>query len=109
MSVASMHIKLATTQSRQTDSTPKTEGIVRETVHNHSSVGHAFGRTAIFPQQRPLIQAKLKVNSPHDEYEREADAVAEKVMMKPVSGALHGLSPAPVIQRKCSKCEEEED
>ncbi|QEC53854.1 uncharacterized protein DUF4157 [Anseongella ginsenosidimutans] len=47
------------------------------------------------------VQPKLTVNAPNDRYEREADAVADKVMRMPASLT------APV-QRKCAHCEEEE-
>jgi hypothetical protein len=48
--------------------------------------------------QPPLIQTKLAINQPGDEYEQEADRVAEQVMRMP----------DPVIQRKCAKCDEDE-
>jgi hypothetical protein len=47
-----------------------------------------------------VIQAKLTVNPPDDEYEREADRVAEKVMSMPEPGALEK------VQRACPECEE---
>ncbi|MXV49679.1 DUF4157 domain-containing protein [Pedobacter sp. HMF7647] len=45
------------------------------------------------------IQRKLTVGSPDDQYEREADSIAEQV----VSG-----SGSNFVQRKCAHCEEEE-
>ncbi len=47
----------------------------------------------------PFFQPKLTINQPNDPYEREADAMADKVMRMT----------APVIQTKCSGCEEEEE
>ncbi|MEO8370976.1 MAG: DUF4157 domain-containing protein, partial [Candidatus Solibacter sp.] len=47
------------------------------------------------------VQTKLAVNTPGDEYEREADDVAERVMRMPAA--------PPNIQRKCAECEEEEE
>ena len=47
----------------------------------------------------PLIQTKLTINQPGDEYEQEADRVAEQVMRMPDSG----------LQRKCAKCNEDEE
>ncbi len=44
------------------------------------------------------IQPKLEIGAPDDEYEKEADQVADAVMRMP----------DPKIQRKCKKCEEEE-
>lgn len=60
------------------------------------------------------IQAKLTVNQPHDDYEHEADAVAEKVVQRinepstsrPTRTALIST---PGIQKKCADCEEEEN
>ena len=46
-----------------------------------------------------LIQPKLTVGSPDDPYEKEADAVADRVMRMPEPG---------FVQRKCAECEEEE-
>jgi hypothetical protein len=40
-------------------------------------------------QDAPFLQAKLKVGPPDDEYEREADRVAEKVMRMPAPGLFH--------------------
>jgi hypothetical protein len=37
---------------------------------------------------RPIIQTKLTVNQPGDQYEREADRVAEQVMHKPDAGSV---------------------
>ena len=79
----------------------------------------------------PVVQPKLTVNQPGDEYEREADAAADQVMRmpSPLSGAAgQGNSgggqgnddastgnfiqrkPIPLtpIQRKCAECEKEE-
>ena len=47
----------------------------------------------------PLVQPKLKIGSPDDPLEREADHVADQVIQR---------SPL-LIQKKCSKCEEEEN
>src|ERR1017187_2481900 len=51
---------------------------------------HDFSRISIHPS--PLaIQTKLTVNTPGDQYEQEADRIAEKVMRMP----------EPQLQRKC--------
>ena len=47
-----------------------------------------------------FFQPKLAINQPHDRYEQEADAMADRVMRMPQSDG--------VIQRKCAHCEEEE-
>jgi len=60
------------------------------------------------------LQAKLKVSTPGDEYEQEADRVAEQVMSIREPGSVAKLSTAgrasnTLAQRKCSTCEEEPD
>src|SRR4029453_3917479 len=56
------------------------------------------------------IQPKLEVSSPDDEYEREADSVADKVMRMPAGGAapMRISRVAARAQRMCAECEEEE-
>jgi hypothetical protein len=44
------------------------------------------------------LQAKLRIGQPNDIYEQEADRVAEQVMRMP----------GPVVQRKCTRCNEDE-
>jgi len=46
-----------------------------------------------------FVQPKLSVGQPDDKYEKEADAVADKVMRMPEQNFM---------QRKCAHCEEEE-
>lgn len=56
--------------------------------------GYDFGKIPLFP-----VQPKLEINIPGDKFEHEADQMAENVMQMPENN---------LIQRKCSKCEEEE-
>jgi len=56
---------------------------------------------------RPLIQTKLKISSPNDRYEQEADRVAAQVMRMPEPNAVQTQTAAPQIQRLCPECEEE--
>ncbi|QHT70500.1 DUF4157 domain-containing protein [Rhodocytophaga rosea] len=49
------------------------------------------------PQEIPL-QRKLTIGSPDDNYEKEADAIANQVMQMP----------EPAVQRKCAHCQAEE-
>jgi hypothetical protein len=70
----------------------------------------------------PFFQAKLTVNEPGDQYEQEADAVADKVMRMPNPDTISSdnppnddkgkiqLKPIPLsqISRKCAACEEDE-
>src|SRR5215207_413807 len=58
------------------------------------------------------IQAKLTVSEPGDQFEQEADRVAEQVMRMPDPATADGATlprevQAPQIQRMCSACEEE--
>jgi hypothetical protein len=51
------------------------------------------------------LQTKLRVNTPGDQHEQEADRVAERVMRIPTNGSAVGLgatSTAAGVQRKCS-------
>ncbi len=56
-----------------------------------SSRGVFFNSNTVFP--------KLSINPPNDKYEREADAMADKVMT---------MAESNNIQRKCSACEDED-
>ncbi len=51
-----------------------------------------------------LIQPMLKMNEPGDEYEQEADRVADDVMRMTDEEALHLSQSGLRIQRKCSGC-----
>ncbi|SHL39843.1 protein of unknown function [Chitinophaga jiangningensis] len=58
----------------------------------------------------PTVQAKLKVSQPGDAAEKEADAMADKVMRKASTGPVTQRVRDTVtpVQCKCSHCEEEE-
>jgi hypothetical protein len=61
----------------------------------------------------PRIQPKLAISQPGDEYEREADRVAEQVMRMPTRApkderSVPDARSGPTIQRKCAQCEGEE-
>ena len=83
---------------------------------------HTHKAPSVKSNNTPFFQAKLTVNEPGDEYEQEADAVADKVMRMPNpttispsnppdenKNKIH-LKPIPFsqISRKCADCEEEE-
>ncbi len=60
-----------------------------------------------------FIQPKLTINQPNDVYEKEADAVAEKVMRMPATDAqplFFSPKPVPVspVQRVCEHCKGDE-
>ncbi|NYT08886.1 MAG: hypothetical protein GKC09_02935, partial [Methanosarcinales archaeon] len=88
--------------------------LLRAAGHGRDRIGerHASGPvyTGLQPSgnqalQRMLrsgaVQAKLVVNEPGDEYEREADRVADQVMSMPEPAAPDH------VQRACPECEEE--
>ncbi|QHS58352.1 eCIS core domain-containing protein [Chitinophaga agri] len=87
-------------QAKQTKSTAK------------ARKGDFFGDSGTPFFVPPGIQTKLIVNPPDDAYEREADAVADKVTATPDAGK--DQSPAfftpgsNALQRKCAHCEQEE-
>jgi Domain of unknown function (DUF4157) len=63
-----------------------------------------YGNQAVLrmlSQSAPVIQTKLAVNKAGDEFEQEADRVADQVMRM--------TAPVPSIQRKCSSCAAEEE
>lgn len=71
---------------------------MQQTVGNRA-VGELLGRSS---SSRPRIQAKLTVNAPGDEYEREADRVAEQVMRMPAvqRAELHDEDEEPEVMTK---------
>ena len=77
------------------------------TVHPPAAHAVAYARAA------PLLQPKLTVGRPDDEYEREADRIADEVMRMPdpaagSAGVERARIRSPVVQRVCSQCEGEE-
>src|SRR5262245_18288663 len=46
-------------------------------------LGHDFARVPVSPPKAGALQTKLAINKPGDEYEQEADRVAEQVMRIP--------------------------
>ena len=44
---------------------------------------HAFGRVPLYPDSSAMIQTKLVIGAPDDEFEREADRIADEVMRMP--------------------------
>ncbi len=83
-------------------------------VHRHAAPpGAADGTRAARVQvrealQTPRIQPKLTVGAPDDEFEREADRVAEQVMLMRDLSAVSVAAAPPRIQRMCTECAEEE-
>jgi hypothetical protein len=58
----------------------------------------------------PFFQTKLTVGQPNDVYEKEADAVADKVVQrKPIfESKAEGPDEESMVRRKCAACEQEE-
>ncbi len=67
------------------------------------------------PKAPAVVQAKLEVNDPGDDFEKEADQVAEKVVTSAIGGGEEGgADPSsneapPAIQKKCLDCEKKEE
>ena len=59
---------------------------------NSIHFGHDFSRITVRPPRASGIQTKLDINKPSDEYEQEADRIAEQVMSMPKSN----------LQRACA-------
>ena len=60
---------------------------------------------------RIFFQPKLTINQPGDQYEQEADAIANRIVQpRATFGGQHSFfKPAlPQVQRKCTECEQEE-
>lgn len=72
------------------------------------SVALAYSPKPEKPSTR--LQAKLRVGGVNDREEKEADAVADKVMRMPMCGnpKASTISMMPAISRKCTDCEKEE-
>lgn len=103
-------------------STSKPDSVKRNTPK--SNIPFDFANIALDAFTR--IQPKLRINSPGDRYEQEADRIAEQVMRMPKGGHANpntvsevGIQRRPLAQqisfingtsaqRKCSKCEEDE-
>lgn len=62
-------------------------------------------------KSKTIAQPKLSINVPGDQYEQEADEMAERVMQRPANENNYrpktGIIGAS-LQRKCTECEEEE-
>ena len=74
---------------------------------NDSKVSTVRGKPGSNNQSH-FFQPKLSINQPNDKYEQEADIMAEKVMGKSNNENFFFKPRAPLVQRKCAHCEEEE-
>jgi hypothetical protein len=80
--------------------------------HPHLNEPSFFTKTS---NLTPPIQPKLNVGQPNDIYEKEADAMADKVVQKlskpnsiQTKSDSQNTTITPFIQKKCAHCEEEE-
>src|SRR4051794_12732175 len=58
-----------------------------------SPFGYEFNRIAIHPNTPRSVQSKLTINEPGDQYEEEADRVAEQVMRMQSPSVPHTAQP----------------
>lgn len=58
-----------------------------------SRFGHDFSRIPTYTSTAGVIHTKLAINKPGDEYEREADRVADQVLAAPAHPAVSGVTP----------------
>ena len=90
----------------------KKEGKQKKTPTNaFHQTGKAQTKHAIQDLNHLSVQAKLHVGASNDVYEREADAVADRIVQTPLSQLTpKGISSTEKkgIQRKCSACQEED-
>src|SRR4051794_29851881 len=77
--------------------------------------GKGFADVPLFPpspartgEPRP-VQRKGAVSSPGDPFEREADAVADRVLRGAAPGVAHSAGAGHALMRKCAKCEDDEN
>lgn len=59
------------------------QGVLPDTALSH--LGHDFARIPVGPSKAGALQTKLTINMPGDEYEQEADRVADQVLRMPDS------------------------
>ena len=77
-----------------------------------NKIRYSTGKTTKHASCNTLFfQPKLNINKPGDQYEQEADTMADSVMRMPVNNQSF-FSPKPLsistLQRKCKDCEDED-
>ena len=83
-------------------------GHVRRRIRRFAAARWAGGGDAVRRALRGAgMQPKLKVGPPDDAYEREADAVAARVMAGPAAAVPVTAAAPGRVQRLCAACEEE--
>jgi len=76
-------------------------------MHSFHQIAQPGSQKTLIPSKL-FIQPKLTINDPNDEYEKEADAIADQVMRNEKPFIQAKPLPINLIQRKCAHCEEEE-
>jgi hypothetical protein len=99
------------TQTGQRELQRKPQAFTRPTVasaattHSLRQFHQSFGNRAA----GRLIQAKLMISQPADQYEQEADRVAATVMNSSDPAEVTGRVATSQVQRACRQCEDEEE
>jgi hypothetical protein len=111
------HDRHAIPTRRQTFGGPATQSLsqdnpeslaVKSSKNMAGDAGHDFSRIPVSGKARLLIQPKLKISTPGDAGEQEADRVAEQVMRmpseltSPTPGRPGETGGAPALQRACN-------
>jgi hypothetical protein len=84
--------------------------MARQHIQSQRPAPSQSARTALPPvvrpfaagQRAPVVQAKLRVTAPDDQYEREADRVAEQVVRGQAATPEEADRPAPQVMRKAA-------
>lgn len=117
--------RAASKQSQKQDVVQNTPGTCRQagddkanqqaSGYSAMALSYSFGKMPVYPQSTARIQPKLAVNQPGDDHEKEADAVADKIVQMSSQPFVRPLSlravmqPGQSLQRTCAHCEEEEE
>ena len=67
----------------------------------------SFFTATPFTGQVSALQPKITMGSPGDHFEREADAIADRVVQRLGPANITGRT-SPVVQTKCAACHEED-
>jgi phage-related protein len=106
-------MEMKTAEHKTTSATNATSQ-VQPFFNKGGSAMHSNEKTPFFSPGHTGIQTKLTVGQPNDKYEKEADAMADKVVQRLSSGDSVHTKPIlqngylPFIQAKCTECEKED-
>lgn len=104
------HQKSATASSLPNREQIPGTGIENNGKNAPGSLSYNFNNVPLHPQTSLIIQPKLSINVPGDEYEQEADKAADKIMrMVNPEHIKTKTSPVNVINRKCATCSNEHE